>query len=41
MTATHTSRRALLKGAAMLTAMLVAAFGGIPVFDVVGIASRP
>ena len=32
----HTSRRHLLKGAAMLTAIPVAALGGGPVFDVVG-----
>ena len=32
----HTSRRHLLKGAAMLSAVPVAALGGVPVFDVVG-----
>ena len=36
MTATHPSRRALLKGAAMLTAIPVAvSAGGVPLFDVV------
>jgi len=35
-TSTHTSRRALLKGAAMLTAIPVAvSAGGVPLFDVV------
>jgi hypothetical protein len=36
MTAQHTSRRHLLKGAAMLTAVPVAALGAVPVFGVVG-----
>lgn len=36
MTVQPTSRRALLKGAALLTAVPVAAVGGVPVFDVVG-----
>lgn len=31
----HTSRRALLKGAAVLTAIPATALGGVPVFDVV------
>jgi hypothetical protein len=36
MTATHTSRRALLKGAAMLTALPVAvSAGGVPLFDAI------
>jgi hypothetical protein len=35
MTMHHTSRRALLKGAAVLTALPVAALGGVPVLDVV------
>lgn len=32
----HTSRRALLQGAAVLTAVPVAALGDVPVFEVVG-----
>lgn len=31
----HTSRRHLLRGAAMLTAVPVAALGGVPMFDVI------